>query len=420
MLKGIFKTGLLGALVFGALAFGTADCRPNGLVLQAGTNLEPFEGDVLSRWQVIGGATAFIDSVNTVEGNQALGLQGTPGQFLAVRTYTNLNLSQKHNFSFWVHVDSPTTPEIGPSIAVYMTGNGYASYFLAQSAQMHQGWNQIVLSREDFQNVNGASWDALVTSIQLRVNPAAGSVSGVKVAIDDFDMGETTRPKIIIAFDDSFKTDLTVAFELMTNQGLKGTEYAVSSFVGQTDRLKQRDLNRMYASGWDICNHSATHPHMANMPESQVIGEYLTCQQWLLDSGYVRNDCYRHVAYPYGEYSESVLDAMEALGMLSARTTLVSRQANSFDEPYMMYSVSPMPSQRFAQIKPYIDATIASGGCLQICLHRLVTTPTLSGDWRINDFKQLVEYVSQRQEAGDIDSCTISEWYKLVGKFNHP
>lgn len=100
--------------------------------------------------------------------------------------------------------------------------------------------------------------------------------------IDDFDMGETTRPKIIIAFDDSFKTDLTVAFELMTNQGLKGTEYAVSSFVGQTDRLKQRDLNRMYASGWDICNHSATHPHMANMPESQVIGGTLAASSGCL------------------------------------------------------------------------------------------------------------------------------------------
>lgn len=127
MLKGIFKTGLLGALVFGALAFGTADCRPNGLVLQAGTNLEPFEGDVLSRWQVIGGATAFIDSVNMVQGTKHWPPRDV--WLLAVRTYTNLNLSQKHNFSFWVHVDSRTTPEIGPSIAVYMTGNGYASYF---------------------------------------------------------------------------------------------------------------------------------------------------------------------------------------------------------------------------------------------------------------------------------------------------
>ena len=67
------------------------------------------------------------------------------------------------------------------------------------------------------------------------------------------------RPKIVIAFDDAFKSQYTEAFRYMSRFGLVGTIAVNPSLIGTANYCSWAQLQAMYAAGWHICGHTPSH-----------------------------------------------------------------------------------------------------------------------------------------------------------------
>ena len=65
-------------------------------------------------------------------------------------------------------------------------------------------------------------------------------------------------------------------------------------------------------AGNEVMNHSSTHPHMAQLSAEQIEAEVNTCADKIKDVTGTRPTLFR---CPYGEYNDTVISAINALGM---------------------------------------------------------------------------------------------------------
>jgi peptidoglycan/xylan/chitin deacetylase (PgdA/CDA1 family) len=149
----------------------------------SGIQLDGFEN--LSNWTVGGtGAAQQADTVNYIEGSQALKLIATNGNKAYTDKVINNNFSTTNNFVVWMYVyDSSTTYYV----TMYLTSNGSANgswktYFADTLSDFHQGWNKLIFNKGDF--VQGSSsinesWNNTMNTIRLSVKPFANVSTNV-------------------------------------------------------------------------------------------------------------------------------------------------------------------------------------------------------------------------------------------------
>lgn len=123
---------------------------------------------------------------------------------------------------------------------------------------------------------------------------------------------------VLFDFDNVSDTVYDYAYPILAAAGFKGTAYATSGNVGAAGYISLAEYQELYAAGWDVANHSATHPYLANLSQAAQETELETCAAYLEANAMPR--AARMVAYPNGSYNTSTLAAMAATGMLTGRT----------------------------------------------------------------------------------------------------
>lgn len=97
-----------------------------------------------------------------------------------------------------------------------------------------------------------------ISSLRIRANQPYQSQGG-SVKIRGLCIDKMARPKIVIAFDDAFKSQYTEAFRYMSRFGLVGTIAVNPSLIGTANYCSWAQLQAMYAAGWHICGHTPSH-----------------------------------------------------------------------------------------------------------------------------------------------------------------
>lgn len=145
------------------------------------------------------------------------------------------------------------------------------------------------------------------------------------------------RPKCLtLSYDDGVINDRRLV-ALMRKYGLKGTfninsgEYADAEYDDY--RKNHRRLTKPAAlelyknSGFEVASHAVTHPFLEQLPAAACTREILRDRRSLeADYGQI----VRGFAYPYGTFSDDVVNSLRACGMVYARTVISS---HSFDIP---------------------------------------------------------------------------------------
>ena len=143
---------------------------------------------------------------------------------------------------------------------------------------------------------------------------------------------------VTLSYDDNVEDDVRLV-EIMKRHGLKGTfninsgQFSPEGSVGDVGKHGHRRLTLNQAlqlhkqSGMEIACHGVTHPFLEQLPGSLCIREILEDRKNLEDifGGFVRG-----LAYPFGTYSDEVISAAKACGIVYARTTVSTRK---FDMP---------------------------------------------------------------------------------------
>ena len=127
---------------------------------------------------------------------------------------------------------------------------------------------------------------------------------------------------LVLSYDDGPVTDRRLV-QLMNRYGLRGTFHLNSSKLGSTthpgisaDYLTREEVRELFR-GHEVSVHTANHPNLTAIPRAEVIREVTEDRQELerLTGAPVRG-----MAYPFGNFNDSVVATVRALGIEYART----------------------------------------------------------------------------------------------------
>ena len=137
---------------------------------------------------------------------------------------------------------------------------------------------------------------------------------------------------LTLSYDDGVDQDERL-LEIMAGFGLKGTFNLNGSLLregepvypaGQVHRRVSRSkaLRLFKDSGQEVALHSATHPHLERLPAGMIAQE-MVMDRLTLEGLF--HCVIRGMVYPFGTYSDEVVDVLRTLGLVYARTVESSR-----------------------------------------------------------------------------------------------
>ena len=158
------------------------------------------------------------------------------------------------------------------------------------------------------------------------------------------------RP-VVITFDDGYAEQDAIARPALRRRGWRAVLNLQLDQVGARDGLSRAAVRRMVAAGWEVDDHSATHPDLTRVSaarlKAEVSGSRATFRRRLgIDPMFF--------CYPYGKVDARVRAAVRAAGFPAA-TTIAPGRARASDDPLMLPRIvvrrttSPAALVRLAQ-----------------------------------------------------------------------
>ena len=168
---------------------------------------------------------------------------------------------------------------------------------------------------------------------------------------------------LTLSYDDGVDQDERL-LEIMARHGLKGTFNLNGSLLcegepvypaGQVHRRVSRSktLRLFKDSGQEVALHSATHPHLERLPAGMIAHEMMMDR---LTLERLFGCIIRGMAYPYGTYSDEVVEVLRTLGLVYARTVESSR---GFDIPRDWLRMRPTCHHDDPELMTLLDRFLA-------------------------------------------------------------
>lgn len=291
-------------------------------------------------------------------------------------------------------------------ISLYIFDNTYTKYFQVFCYPYNLGWNIATIPKDAWVSNGGMTFGDATGAFYVKVGTAAGG--DTSVSVDTFEMGGEFTPSVLITFDDAIETVYSVAYNYMQTKQMKGTVYVPSSVIGGVGRMTQANLVEMNMNGWDIANHSSdgTGFVTGGLSDAQIIANLTSCKTFL--DGLNLSRASAHLAYPNGEYNQTVIADVITAGMLTARTAHEDQpMALPLLFPYQIHlggsNSNITDADALADVKARIDILVSSKviGCL------LFHGVGGAGEFSVADFQALMDYIISK----GVQTLTISELY---------
>lgn len=286
---------------------------PSGVSLAEDTTVtSPFDGGSTLKWATIDGATNYANILFDTE--QTL--------------HTNFGVLIKSNVS---HVFPNLYLKNAASGTLYLIYSA-ASYV----GKMGEEWRLIMLPPQVRTRYAGApDWGNKAGAQGLGVYKLMFTLTAAQLTTDvDIWIGgivtkESPKAKVAISLDDFPASVLETAYPLMAAKGFKGV-------VAQTDATpgSVADALVLQKAGWDVINHTSTHPSGASLTDSQIITEFAGHKKTMRDNGLTRGLDF--AAYPgttlKGASTEAatLLDSLFSMGRGAASRMSVYGGASGF------------------------------------------------------------------------------------------
>jgi peptidoglycan/xylan/chitin deacetylase (PgdA/CDA1 family) len=214
-----------------------------------------------------------------------------------------------------------------------------------------------------------------------------------------------------MSFDDGNESIYTNAFSYMESIGLhKATIYVNPAVVGNAGKCTWEQLAEMYTAGWDIANHTQNHTDLRPLTQAQAEAEFSLAQAALDAHGFTRSS--RHIAYPYGYYTDASDAAMITTGMLTGRLTTGDEFDYTTANPHRLptYSGTFSLGTTIATIQARILSAKIHKMTAQLVGHQIIETPTTTTEYSIADFQAVMDWV----KAEGIELITINDLYERM------
>jgi peptidoglycan/xylan/chitin deacetylase (PgdA/CDA1 family) len=392
-------------------------------------NYKKNPGQLLTTFTTIGDwsqdeGTTTVDTANSISG-AALKLQASAdaGYMQATKTISvTLGTDKRIRVRYKLN-DAIADYQVLPQIYIATAANW--SKFLSHrlwdqwnnNVYRHVGgWNEIVIEPGSayWNSSGGATLSETIVAVRFMAKGAAGKRPSILV--DEITYGMEYEPKVILGFDDGLNGVHDTAYPIMEQYGFKGTSYVIASAFGTDDYMSKAKRNTLYAAGWDIGNHSNTHPDFTGMTSAAILSEIETAITSIEADGHTRGA--RHFAIPNGIYDENanVAVAIAASRLLTVRS---SDQVNKCFYPgtrkrlFLPSRVVYNSNTTLANLITDVETAIANGQSIEFMFHNIVTSPGNDYQYPTATFTAFIKYLYQR----GVSVVPKSVWY---GNLNTP
>lgn len=220
--------------------------------------------------------------------------------------------------------------------------------------------------------------------------------------------------RVMINFDDSPDSTYLIAYPILSTNQQTASLFPRLDWLNDSGQMTDANLISLYEAGWDIGNHG--HNHSSSWTNKSI-------KDMEIDVNYA--DIYlkqyfprsaKFVAYPYGNYNQTIIDYIKTKGCKMARTTVAGIHDDHItlngDNEFKIKSYSVEYTDAAATVTGWIDAAIAVGGLCVLLFHRIVAADAISGQYLTADFQTISDYIKTKQTAGDLQCVTFSQYYQ--------
>lgn len=152
------------------------------------------------------------------------------------------------------------------------------------------------------------------------------------------------RP-VVITFDDNNEDNYTNAFPIMQRLGFSGVLYLISSRIGSKDYLNKTEILQMVAAGWEVGDHSMSHPNLVNNPDLL----WNEAVQSRLDLEAELNLPIDTFAYPFGVANESTMSKISKYGYKAA----MGLGPSTIQGPFNLFYLNRIPLDSSVDLKGF-------------------------------------------------------------------
>ncbi|WP_289135583.1 polysaccharide deacetylase family protein [uncultured Brevibacillus sp.] len=366
---------------------------------------------VSSSWTKPYGDTIGVDAANTyLSSPSAMYIQSTNGVDTALRlpSLRGFKLDKYKSLRAYVHIENAANLV---DLQFYFSANGgfsIQSYYvlLGDDARFVEGWNEILIDTTKLIAQGGDVLSTKRVSFQVRAKSRASTT--VKVTFDSLVADVIQKPKVLFTFDDGWSTQYTKAFPLLLERGFVGNIGVISSYVGKTNYCTLAQLQEMYNYGWDLFNHTATHPDLATLSDTEAKNEIATCKNWLLSNGFARAADF--LAYPYGGFTSSTIEAIKD-NVKVARSLGEGIQGEKLLNPHRIMTRNMVNGRATTNFTGFIDEVINTSGTLVFLNHKIEPSGTDPLIYTDASFTTVLDYLYTKRDQ--IDVVSVSQW--LIG-----
>ncbi len=135
---------------------------------------------------------------------------------------------------------------------------------------------------------------------------------------------EGRQKALTLSYDDGVAQDIRL-IGIMSKYGIKGTFNINAGCIGEEDatdhgRLSKKQILELYPkSGNEVAIHGWEHPFLESLPNVNATAEILRDRSEIEK---MFGTIVRGMAYPYGTYSDDVVNSLKACGIAYSRTTV--------------------------------------------------------------------------------------------------
>jgi peptidoglycan/xylan/chitin deacetylase (PgdA/CDA1 family) len=183
---------------------------------------------------------------------------------------------------------------------------------------------------------------------QLRALHAAGFQAVTLAQVHRAWHGGPALPKrpVVLTFDDGYAEQDTVARRLLAQRRWPAVMNLQLGRVGVPGGLSRAAVRRMVADGWEVDDHTFTHPRLTQVSAARLRTEVAGSRAAMKRELGITSDFF---CYPYGRQDARVRRAVKAAGFLGA-TTIRPGRATPGDDPYLLPRITVGRSWTAAQV----------------------------------------------------------------------
>ena len=380
--------------------------------IPSGEIIEGFEN--LHDWTFAGaGVYDSLDAIHNTEGKYSIKLGTYENEKPTMTKTITINFSKYETFSIDLY-----TPDFSADLDRYIridissttTFSKYLRTNIYAGDRLYIGWQRFVFSKSDFTDGYGdESW--LNTMISLKISEWINNNNQVSAGFISFDnfraYSNKSTPIAIITFDDNWRSNIDIGKPILDSLGFKAVEFVIglTASQSQTNRLHWSAYDSLYQDGWDICNHTYTHPYLSTIPVDSLEFEINDMRDTLIAHGYTRSCDF--FAYPYGDFDTKVINKVKERHKLARCTKdwqYLANPSSIVKDFYLLriHGVSESIAIQYADI----DKAIARGQLLIYLFHDIIN--------EAGKFSSIMHYIKTKQDSGLIKVMTMSQYWQYL------